>query len=527
MTVRSAASPAIYQVSWTVWLLFGVTLAIVAAGFRVGLENMVAIWFGRDEYSHGVLIPLISAFLVWQKKDALELIEFRGSWMGVVVVVLGAGLQVLGDFATLFVVQQYALLLVLYGLVLAFAGWQVVRLLAVPLLILVFMIPLPEFLLQNFSAQLQLISSQIGVWFIRLFGISVFVEGNVIDLGSYKLQVAEACSGLRYLFPLMTLGFIMAYFYKAAFWKRAVLFLSSIPITLLMNCFRIGTIGVMVEHWGVRMAEGFLHEFQGWVVFMASGALLVGEVVLLTRFGREGRHWREVFGLEFPAPAPAGAVRSNRPVPSSFVVAGVLVTLLSLGLSLAPERQELIPARTDFSAFPNQIDSWSGRKEPLEREYLDALKLDDYVMANYQRNGGELVNFYVAWYESQRTGNSAHSPRSCIPGGGWRITSLEQVALPGVMAGNVQVVANRALIEFGDQKQVVYYWFQQRGRVITNEYMAKWYLFWDALTRNRTDGALVRLVAPLNKGEDVAAVDRRIVEFASRAVPRLEKYVPG
>ena len=127
------------------------------------------------------------------------------------------------------------------------------------------MIPLPEFVLANLSTRLQLLSSQLGVAFIRLFDISVFVEGNVIDLGGYKLQVAEACSGLRYLFPLMTLGFLMACFYKGARWKRVVLFLSSIPITVLMNSIRIGIIGVTVERWGIRMAEGFLHDFRaGW-----------------------------------------------------------------------------------------------------------------------------------------------------------------------------------------------------------------------------------------------------------------------
>ncbi len=102
---------------------------------------------------------------------------------------------------------------------LALVGRQVFRIIWVPMLILLFMIPLPRFLYNNISAQLQLISSGIGVWFIRLFGISVFLEGNVIDLGALKLQVAEACDGLRYLFPLMTLGFILAYFFKAAFWK--------------------------------------------------------------------------------------------------------------------------------------------------------------------------------------------------------------------------------------------------------------------------------------------------------------------
>ena len=110
---------------------------------------------------------------------------------------------------------------------------------------------------------------------IRAAGISVYLEGNVIDLGSYQLEVAEACSGLRYLFPLMTLSFIIAYTFGGAMWKRVIVFLSSIPLTVLMNSIRIGVIGITVDRWGTRMAEGVLHEFEGWVGFMISALLVV------------------------------------------------------------------------------------------------------------------------------------------------------------------------------------------------------------------------------------------------------------
>ena len=115
-------------------------------------------------------------------------------------------------------------------------------------ILLFFMVPLPHFLYNSLSAELQLVSSRLGVGFIRLFSIPVFLEGNVIDLGNYKLQVVEACSGLRYLFPLTALGFIAAVIFKVALWKKVVLFLSTIPITVLMNSFRIGVIGVLVEY---------------------------------------------------------------------------------------------------------------------------------------------------------------------------------------------------------------------------------------------------------------------------------------
>jgi exosortase D (VPLPA-CTERM-specific) len=516
----------VYRIVPLIWLLLASAMIAAVLAVQTGLSQMMGWLLTRPEYSHGVIIPFIAAFLVWQRRDEIERMPFNGSWSGVVMALVGAALGAIGKLSALFTIEHYSVVITLYGLVLALTGWRVFRLLWVPLLILLFMVPLPEFLYQIFSAQLQLFSSKIGVWFIRLVGISVYLEGNVIDLGTYKLQVAEACSGLRYLFPLMTIGFLMAYFFKTAFWKRALLCLSSIPITILMNSFRIGTIGVMVEHWGVQMAEGFLHEFQGGVVFMASGAIMVLEMMLLARIGADRRPWRELFGLEFPAPTPKTPPAVVRPVPISLYAGTVvLVVVAALSLSL-PERADSIPPRKSFTEYPTTLGPWTGRRETLGTVYLDQLMLDDYFLADFVRGEAPPINFYIAWYDSQRAGRSAHSPRGCLPGGGWEIQSFTQRALPGVRAGAEPLRVNRALIRLGNQQQLVYYWFQQRGRVITNEYVVKWYLFWDALTRNRTDGALVRLVVALPPNGAAGAADQQLTQFAAAAAPTLTAYVP-
>jgi len=523
VTARPVETRPVFRLTPLAWVLLAVALAAAVLAVKTGLAQMLGWLLNRPEYSHGVIIPFVAAFLVWQRRDQIERMPFTGSWAGLLLALFGAALGAIGKMSALFTIEDYSALITLYGLVLALTGWRVFRLLWVPLLILIFMVPLPEFLYQNFSAQLQLLSSQVGVWFMRLFGVTVYLEGNVIDLGVYKLQVAEACDGLRYLFPLMTIGFLIAYFFKAALWKRMLLFLSSIPITILMNSFRVGTIGVMVEHWGVRMAEGFLHEFQGWVVFMVSGALLMLEMILLARIGTARRTWREEFGLEFPAPTPRDPPAVARPVPAS-LYASVAVLILAAAASLSlPERVEFIPQRTSFDEYPNTVDGWTGRREALEAVYLSALMLDDYYLANFTRGTDPTINFYIAWYGSQRAGRSAHSPRSCLPGGGWQIKSLTQRTLPGARDA---LRVNRVLIQFGMQRELVYYWFQQRGRVITNEYVAKWYLFWDALTRNRTDGALVRLVVALRPGDTADAADRQLTEFAAAAAPTLAPYIP-
>jgi exosortase D (VPLPA-CTERM-specific) len=495
--------------------------------FWDGIWLMGAWWISNPEYSHCLLIPPIALFLIWQQKDRLELIPFSGSWWGVVLVLLGGCLLLMGQLGTIYTLVQYAYVVTLYGLVLAFTGLPAFRVLAVPMLILAFMIPLPQFVLYNLSAKLQLLSSEWGVWFMRLLGMSVYLEGNVIDLGGYKLQVAEACDGLRYLFPLMTLGFLIAHFYKGASWKRVVLFLSSIPITILMNSWRVGTIGVMVEHWGIGMAEGFLHEFQGWMVFMLSAALLIGEVALLNRIGHESGTWRQLFGVEFPAPTPPGASLRKRPLPGTFIAAaGVLFAFVVIAVAL-PRPAEIVPNRASFIEFPMTLTGWIGRRESLESFYVDQLKLDDYLLADYVNDGGRQVNLYMSYYNSQRKGEAVHSPRACLPGGGWELREFDQREIADVRINGQRLRVNRTLIELGNQRQLVYYWFLQRGRVVTNEFAVKWYLFWDAVTRHRTDGALVRIITPVPLGDDVADADHQLTAFASRIAPDLSRYVPN
>lgn len=515
----------IWKISLSGWLLLLGALVGLTALFHESVSLMV-LWWGKDEYSHGYMIPLIVAFLIWQRKDVLEQMQFTGSWGGIALLLVGILLYFAGNLNSPYILIQYGYLLALAGLLLAFMGRKAFRVVWVPLLILAFMVPLPNIIYRNLSAALQLVSSEIGVAVIRLFDISVYLEGNVIDLGSYKLQVVEACSGLRYLFPLMTLGFIASYFFHGAFWKRAVIFLSSIPITVLMNSFRIGAIGIMVEFWGQSMAEGFLHDFEGWVVFMACTGLLVLEMWLLARIGKDRKPLREAFGLEFPAPVPQGAITRQRPLPAQLLAGiGLLIVAGALSLQTA-KRAEVIPERASFSEFPEHIGNWSGERSRLEQIYLDELKLDDYILVDYTDGGAMPVNFYAAYYSSQITGESSHSPRNCLPGGGWQISSSATTEIPDTMMNGTGLVVNRFVIKKGEFRQLVYYWFQGRGRIDTNEFVVKWHLFWDALTRSRTDGALVRLVTQVPPGSDIADADRRLVSFARDVSGLLDSYIP-
>lgn len=511
-----------------VWAGFAIATALIALAFSDGIRELFELWGKKEEYSHAYLVPVISIFLAWQKKDELAQLEWDGSWFGVLLVAIGISLFFVGSLSTIYVVIHYALIITIAGAVLAFTGNRSLRYLWVPLFFLIFMVPLPVFLYQAISTKLQLISSELGVAIIRAFGISVFLEGNVIDLGSYKLQVVEACNGLRYLFPLASFGFLCAYLYRGPFWHRILIFASTIPITVFMNSFRIGLIGITVDNYGHEMAEGVLHDFEGWVIFMACLAVLFSEIWLFSQLQRPRLSFTDAFFVEIPAlRGNTGAARTKR-IPVQFIAAlSILLVGVLLSLSIV-KREEVVPARAEFSAFPLEIDGWIGQPDVLERIYLDILKLKDYLFVNYTHSdSGALINFYVAYYDSQRAGESAHSPRSCIPGGGWKIEDIRQTSLRADQGARQEHEANRVQIAMGENRQLVYYWFQQRGRIITNEYLVKWYLFWDALTRNRSDGALVRLTTPVFPHEKWSDGDKRLNQFSRALGDKLSAYVPN
>lgn len=498
-------------------------LFFVAWDSLVIMENM---WSAREEYGYAYIIPPITVFFIWQRRYIVIGEKFELSWIGFSFVLFGILILLMGMLSATHSITQYGFLFTFIASVWMLIGWRAFKVIIGPLLLLFLIVPLPAFLFNNLSAYLQLISSELGVWVIRLFGISVYLEGNVIDLGIYQLQVVEACSGLRYLFPLFSLAVIAAFIFKAPMWKRAIIVLSSLPITVLMNSFRIGVIGVLVEYYGIEQAEGFLHDFEGWIIFMASTGLLIVGMWLLLKIGPEKAKFIDAFILE-EVVVPDDPYKNNEgPIGVKQVIAGLFVTLAVLSIGMINEKNEIIPVRDSFSSFPLVLNEWQGQRDTLDSEVLGYLKTSDYFLANYGRETGDIVNLYMAYYDTQKSGEAAHSPKSCIPGGGWQIKDFNTVNKNEILMAGQPLSANRLLIKKGESGQLVYYWFQQRNRIITNEYLVKWYLFWDALTKNRTDGALVRLTTAVQPGEDLGLAEQRLVSFTKQIQPLMDKYIP-
>lgn len=502
-------------------ILLAACVALLAFSFKNALADLFTAW-QSDEYSHGVIIPFLAALIGWhrlaEKRPAL-----RPSLLGLIPLLAAGTFLLVSELAAFQTAAHYGFILALAGLSLSFLGTAVTRVLRPAFVYLLFAVPLPHLLYSSLSQDLQLLSSTLGVWFLQAVGISVFQEGNIIDLGSYKLQVVEACSGLRYLFPLMSFGYLIAYLLDDRMWKRAAVFLSTIPITLGMNSLRIAIIGITVNLWGAGMAEGLLHDFEGWVVFMLCVALLMAEVSLLLRVEPHGHFRFEIFSL------PRGKLftGSLHAAPSIWAAAlACLILSVVFGAGLIHERGQIIPPHPPFNSFPVHIHEWRGEPSSLDPEVLAGLQLSEYWLADYYTQGSRVpVNFYIAYYDTQRVGSTTHSPSSCIPGGGWRIVSrsVKTVALSDGAALDV----SRFIIRRAGLSQIVYFWFDERGRNITDTQYAKWYLLVDSIRLHRTDGALIRMVTPIAEGEKEDEAEKRLTGFLSAAHPLIAAFVPG
>jgi EpsI family protein len=215
--------------------------------------------------------------------------------------------------------------------------------------------------------------------------------------------------------------------------------------------------------------------------------------------------------------------------PSPPLWSAVLLIAGLLLVSLLVSRPELqIPERQRFAFFPRQLGDWEARRAEVDPVALASLKLADHLSLAWQRPADPLpVSLWVAWYDLQVYGASVHSPMACLPGAGWRVETLGSHSIPPHRPGADALRINRAIIALGNERQLVYYWFAQRGRVLTSEYLLKWYIFQDSLLMQRSDGGLVRLTTPLPDKAATAEADARLAALTQLLRPVLDAYVPG
>ena len=242
---------------------------LIAIYFRIGIK-LLTDWYEIPDYSHGFLVPFFSGFILWDKRDVLKRTPVKPTWAGLPIVVLGVIIVVFGVFGADLFLSRFSFVVIVTGMIWMFFGSAILREVKLPIAVLLLAIPFPEIIFNQITFPLQLFASRVASGILPFLGVPVFREGNVIELPVMKLEVAQACSGIRSLMSLFTLAVFYGYFLEKTTARRWFLALASIPIAVAANALRIVGTGLCVQYWDPAKGEGFFHEFSGWVMFVIS-----------------------------------------------------------------------------------------------------------------------------------------------------------------------------------------------------------------------------------------------------------------
>ncbi len=294
------------------WRAVAISAALIFT-YAVVLSKLGSDWWNDENYSHGLLIPFIIGYMLFAQRERLAREPAKpATLIGGTIVVLSLVVLWAGTAGAELFMQRISLVLILAGTVIYFWGFRLLRLLLVPLSLLVLAIPIPAIVFNKIAFPLQLFASRFAVWSMGLFEIPVLRQGNVIELlplgarETKKLEVVEACSGIRSLMTLVTLAVVFAYFTHPdpadpadgqktggfgvlksyGFWRSAIIVLSAVPIAILTNALRVSGTGVLAHYYGTEVADGFFHSFSGWVIYIVAFVMLFGVGWTLDRFKR-------------------------------------------------------------------------------------------------------------------------------------------------------------------------------------------------------------------------------------------------
>lgn len=269
--VPSTAGPSSTKdMPWAALAWFG---ALLIVAYYPILKHLVEQWANDPDVGHGFFVPLVAGYIAWQRRDQLMALEWKPAWWGLAIMAWGGLQAYIGLLGAELFLQRTAFLETLIGLLLVLGGTALIRELIFPLLLLPFMIPIPTVIYNQITFPLQLFASRVAEVLLGLINIPVYREGNVLELASQKLSVAEACSGIRSLLSLSFLSLVYAYFFDNKVWMRVALFLGVLPIAILANAGRVTITGILSEH-DPELARGFFHELEGFVIFAIAFAML-------------------------------------------------------------------------------------------------------------------------------------------------------------------------------------------------------------------------------------------------------------
>jgi exosortase D (VPLPA-CTERM-specific) len=501
---------------YNVWLKISVLLSLFIAAYWIPLKGIVNTWLTNPDYSYGFLVPVISTYFLWDKRATLRDLRVRGSWEILPILVFFVLLSLYGILGSSGNIARPAIPILIILFVAFCFGIKTVKRLALPLGFLIFMVPLPAILDRTIGLYLKSLSSKLGGVLLRTSGMSVHVSGNIIDLGITQLQVVDACSGLRFVFPMFALGIVYAHFFERVAWKKVICVLATIPIAILTNVLRITVTGILTNKYGTDMAEGFFHGFSGWAIFMVALVFLFVLGRFLSLFPPRSRVYsRHPAHQESPE---GNSTIKNHGGSGPFLISVCLLLVVGM-VSLNTKAFPALKIRGGLESFPLSFGDWRGKREYIDPDIITRSGAEEAFSSQYQNGKLDSVSVYfgyraTAFLENE---NFFHSPTVCLPAGGWKVKGISRHKIENVPIFQ-NLTITKMIVEYLGMRHLVYFWFQTKDKATYNKNINRFHLALHALKGDNTHDFFIRLITPIKESKASSQTSANVMKAAEHVL---------
>ncbi|MCL4493080.1 MAG: exosortase W [Nitrospirae bacterium] len=512
---KNQALPCASLLPVKIWPKAALLASVLIFAYFDTLSFIVRIWLHRDGYSHGFLVPFISLYFIYADRNRLKQIPVLPNIPGGMALLLGGCLMLLlGDIGSVSMIQQISLIVTLSGLVVILSGMRYLKALSLPLAYLVLMIPaLLDPVMDRLHWPFQLFAAAVSAELLRLVNIPVFRHAQYLELPGTILEVANACSGVRYLLSIIALGVPLAYFTQRTWMRRAGLVILAVIIGILANPVRIALIGMWTYYTG-QDVHGPLHIFQGFFVSVIGFVFLIAGAWFLA--GIPARQGPKAGSMENTAGGGLITANPARLNKVWFIATGIL---LIAGVFLNLYSPEPVPLKSPLSTLPRVIGDWEC-DDSVSGPAPFRAQVADYNLDRTYRNGsGREIRLHIGYFEFQRRDKKlAHYSLQRLYG------KAEEIAITANAATPARI--NKTILEERGRNSLFLYWHDLGGRITANRYKEKLITIINGLIHRRTNGATVIISCGLESPDTAQRTLHDAIEFAQLLLPVLRNYLP-
>jgi EpsI family protein len=476
-------------------------------------------WTNNFDYRFGFIMPLLSFYVVWKRRELFQFAQVKSSNSGILIIVIGLFLYGAGQAAHIKVAQQASFFIVIPGIILYYFGFKILRLLSPPLVILLFMAPIPDF----FHSYLQEFFTWASVDILRLFNAPVYAEGYCIQLPTVAVRVASGCTGIRFLTGLFPIGLAISYLHFNSRRKKVFMVLFSAILPMLANLFRIVTLLIFALMGNDIFVSGAPHKIQGYIVFVGALFILFGFASFLNRFGTE------------PIPEQNKIVNEN-PL-SQFWNQGfssyrnfILIVFALLIPALIHARlqiQSITPLGQSFRSFPMILGEWRGCELSKNEWRPKVIGATDNLNRLYKDADGNEIKVFVSYLPFQKQGQELvfHANKIIPP----EFVNISESIKSWTINANPHAFELKTAflpLNRGTRQEMLLYWYRNAGRYSQSKYQAKISMILDSLLHKKSHGSVFVLKVKCSSHK-AKVWHNNIQRFLNNFMPEISKYLPS